>query len=320
MTSVASRLRQSGPSVEAVRPCPALWPSSTVTNMSSHVVTTPDDLRRSVERWIFAGVISADQGHQILAAENIRSQAHPVVSTSLVTEALAYVGGVIVVAALSWVTADYWSSMTAVARLTLVGSVAVLLFGAGLAVPARLGDIAVRLRSVLWLLSTGAFAGFMALLATEQFDWSEEDVALFVSVGALAYAALLWWRHVELLQQVAVLIAIIGAATALTVQLPNGPDSLPGVAVCGVGLAWLALSWGELLPHPKVGMVLGAVSALFGAMTTVNYDWGNVLAMAVLVLVVVSAVLVRSLPLLAVSALGALMTLPQMMNRYFAGS
>lgn len=292
--------------------------------MSSHVVT-PVDLRKSVERWVSDGVISADQGEQILAAENVPAedaggQTHPMVSTSLVTEALAYVGGVIILAAVGWITAENWSSMTANARIALTGSVAVLLLGAGMAVPLRLGDVASRFRSVLWLLSAGAFAGFMAVLATEQFDWSEEDVALFVSASALTYAALLWWRHGEPLQQVAVFIGFIATAATLTTQLPHGPDELPGVAVCGVGLVWLALAWGEVLSYPRLGMLMGVVAAIFGAMTTVSYDWGNVLAISVLVLVVVSAVLVRSLPLLAVSAVGSLLTLPQMMNRYFEGS
>jgi len=87
-----------------------------------------------------------------------------------------------------------------------------------------------------------------------------------------------------------------------------------------VGLAWLSLSWGEVITYPALGMLLGPVAAVFGTLTTIGYDWGTVLTIAVLVLLVVAAVLVRSLPMLAVSALGALLTLPGMMSRYFEDS
>ena len=294
--------------------------------MSTHVHATPVDLRRSVEKWVAGGVISADQGEQILAAESVPAvpvppvEARPAVATSLVTEALAYVGGVIILAAVSWLTSQYWSSMSTTARLALFGAIAVLLLVGGWSVPLRLGDVAVRLRSVLWVLSVGAFAAFAGLLAGDQLDWSEEHVALFVSATTLVYSALLWWRHDQPLQHVAAFIGVVATAATLTTLLPGGPDALPGAAICGVGLAWLSLSWGEVITYPALGMLLGPVAAVFGTLTTIGYDWGTVLTIAVLVLLVVAAVLVRSLPMLAVSALGALLTLPGMMSRYFEDS
>ncbi len=282
------------------------------------------DLDRAVGHWVAAGIISVEQGHRILSAESLppgaEAGAPAAPASSLVTEALAYIGGAITLAAVGWATVDYWADLDTAARLGLLAAVVAMLLGAGAAVPLRAGEVARRLRSVLWVLSVAALSGFAAVLAIDAFAWSDDDAALFASVFALCYAGLLWWSFREPFQHAVALTGVLATAGTATGQLPVGTDALAGLAVCGAGAAWLVLSWARAFSQPVLGMVLGAAGAVVGVIATGESDWGNVLAVVVLVLLALLGVLLRSLPLLAVAAVGALLALPPMMDRYFEGS
>jgi hypothetical protein len=64
---------------------------------------------------------------------------------SLVTEAVGYLGGVIVVVALGLITGQFWPSLPTSTRLALAGGVTVVLLAAGWAVPGRSGGPGRRL-------------------------------------------------------------------------------------------------------------------------------------------------------------------------------
>jgi hypothetical protein len=67
-------------------------------------------------------------------------------------------------------------------------------------------------------------------------------------------------------------------------------------------------------------VVLGCVTAVFAALTTMPVTWGAVLALGTAAGVVVLAVAGRSLPLLAVGAVGLFSTVPRAMMRLVPGS
>jgi len=281
-----------------------------------------------IDSWVTGGLISAEQAERIKQFESRSAAGAPPAEPrpegpALVTEALGYLGGVIMIVASIWVTAELWPDMSTAARLALVGGAALLLLGAGAAVPQRAAEVGARLRSVLWLLSTLAAAGFAALVATETLDWVDEDVAAAATTTALIWAAALWFVHRELLQQVAFFVALAASGGAWTATLGGTIDDAAeiGLAVAAVGAVWVLLAWGGLLTYRTVAMVLGTVMAILGAAMTMSApDWGYYFVVAVLVVAVAFALYVRSLGLIAVAAVGALQTLPAVMAHFFEGS
>ncbi|HEY5249240.1 MAG TPA: hypothetical protein VIJ15_12415, partial [Dermatophilaceae bacterium] len=238
---------------------------------------------------------------------------------ALVTEALGYLGGVIILVALGLVVGTVWDELSAGVRIALVGVVTVLLLIAGALIPARLGATGVRLRSVLWLASSAALAAFLALGASEWAGWADETQAMCAALGTALYSAALWWAHRHLLQQVAVFVPLlVGVGTGVSL-LPDA-GALPGLAVWGVSAAWLALAWGGLLPGRQIGMVLGAVGMVTGVITAGNEGWSVLLVSTTLSALIALALTIRDLVILGVGALGTLMVLPELMNEYFPGA
>jgi hypothetical protein len=144
-------------------------------------------------------------------------------------------------------------------------------------------------------------------------------VVTFAALGTALYSAVLWWAHRHLLQHVVVFVALL-AGVAAGVSLLPGARALPGLAVWGIGVAWLALAWGGLIPGRQVGTLLGAVGMVVGAITMVDEGWGVVLALATVTALVGLALIFRDLYLLGVGAVGTLMVLPPIMGRYFPGA
>ena len=139
-----------------------------------------------LETWVADQLITPEQADRILVRGDVVVQAPPAVQerpherSSLVIEALGYLGGVIILVASILIASLYWDQVGTAARLVIVGGVAAVLLAAGFAIPERLEDVGIRLRSVLWLLSTGAFAGFLGLLGADALNMAGKDVFLLI--------------------------------------------------------------------------------------------------------------------------------------------
>ncbi|TCC24762.1 hypothetical protein [Kribbella speibonae] len=236
--------------------------------------------------------------------------------TSLVVESLAYLGGVIVLVAAGLISARYWSALGTTGQLAVGGAAAALLLAGGMVTnPSAPG---VRLRSVLWLLSTAGTGAFLALFADVVLDFDGSAIGALAGGGASALASVLWWRLPVLTQQAAFFVAAMLAAGATVAELTSDPQ-LPGLAVWGTGAIWFLLGWRELVKPRRPVQALAAAAALIGALMTLPADAGMVLALCTVVAVVVPAVVFGDLLLLAVGALGAVNILPVVVNEWFPG-
>src|SRR4051794_21806578 len=225
-----------------------------------------------IDRWLGEGLITSAQAERMRAdldltpaqrtpvqPESLSPLDHaPLVASpsrdrpSLVIEALAYLGGVIVLVAAGLLAAQYWDALSDVARLGLVGGTAALLLIAGLLIPKHLGATSIRLRSVLWLLCTVATAAFLALLADLVLELHGNDVLLVSSAGATALAAILWWRLPIFPQQAAFFTALMVATAAMAAKVTDNPH-VPGLPVWALGVVWFLLGWrGRLQPRRSV--------------------------------------------------------------------
>ncbi|HET7475735.1 MAG TPA: DUF2157 domain-containing protein [Dermatophilaceae bacterium] len=277
-----------------------------------------------LKTWVADQLITPEQADRILVRGDVLVQAPPAVQerphgrSSLVIEALSYLGGVIILVASILIASLYWTQVGTTARLVIVGGVAAVLLAAGFAIPERLEDVGIRLRSVLWLVSTGAFAGFVGLLGADALSLADKDVLLLISSCVAAYAAGLWLIGRTLVQQVATMVSLMLTAAALTNEL-SVSDALPGFAVWGVALIWLLLGWGGVLEPRRFVMVFGAAGMFAGALTTIPTYAGITLALVTAVAVVATAVLFHDLLLLAVGAFGTLLVLPSSVIELFPG-
>jgi hypothetical protein len=288
-----------------------------------------------IDRWVDDGLITNAQADRMRAdldlgpapaqpvspssSDRSRIVARPLRDrTSLMIEALAYLGGVIVLVAAGLLAAQYWDAMSEVAQLGAVGGAAALLLIAGLAVPKHLGATSIRLRSVLWLLSTAATAAFLALFADLVLELGGDDILLVSSAGTAALAAALWWRLPTFPQQAMFFTALMVAGAAIAAKATDNPH-VPGLPVWALGVVWFVLGWRGVLKPRRSVLAAGAVGTLVGAAFTLPTDAGMVLALCTVVAIVVLAVLFRDLLLLAVGALGALNILPSVITEWFPG-
>lgn len=287
------------------------------------MLSSRPDVPALLERWVSHGIITTDQAARMRA--DVPGMASPAGGTpetgrgtSLVTEAMGYLGGVIILVASGLVTGWFWEDMSTTVRLALAGAVTVLLVVAGAAVPRHLGAPGDRLRSVLWLLASAALAAFLSLAGSEKFAWDGETVALFAAGGTAVMSAVLWYEHPRLLQHAATFVPLLVTAATATSLLP-GSEMLTGVAVLAVGAVWGVLSWGGVISARRHGTILGAVAMAFGSMLVVGEGWGTALALLTVGALVLFAVASRDLVLLAVASAGALFVLPASMSRLFPG-
>jgi len=275
-----------------------------------------------LRHWVHDGLITAEQAALMRADVPAATPAAAVRpaprATSLVIEALGYLGGVLITVALSLVVGQYWADLSIGGRLALAGAVTTLLLLAGAAVPRRPTGAAARLRAVLWMAATLGLAAFLGLTGADVFGWPESAVGTFAAGGAAVLATTLWYLHRQPVLHVAVLAATVATAIAATTLLPDD-DLLPGVAMWGVGVVWALLSWGGLLTPRRLGVLLGSAVTAFGALIVAAEGWGSVLAIGTVAALVVIAVLIRDLVLLAVAALGTLNVLPVVVSQFFPG-
>lgn len=279
------------------------------------------DLEPHLLEWVQAGLIEPAQADRIREAEIHRPAGSPALRArsreSLAAEAIGYAGGALVVVAISVLAARRWDDAPWAVRaaLLLAASVGLALIGA-LVAPSS--PRASRLRAVLWVLSSGAFAGTLAVTGASGLDLSEETTAVVAFGGAAVHALVAWSRHRTILTQAAFFAALAATAAAATTELES--DGLPGVAVWGVGVCWVLLALGGVVRPVRIASILGAATAVFGAAATEGWSAGIVFAVCTALAVLMLAVATGDLALLAVGALGSVVVLPAMIHRWFTGT
>ncbi|MER6970898.1 DUF2157 domain-containing protein [Nocardioides sp. NPDC000445] len=279
-----------------------------------------------VDHWVDEGLITAAQAHRMHVevaayepADDATTAPDASRAASLLGQALGYLGGAIVLVGSVLIGSWYWDDLGTAPRLAVLIGAAGLLLSAGAIVPAPRGGAGEQLRSVLWLISTGAVAGALGVLATDVLETSEADTFLLVAGGTACYAAALWLVGHGVIQQIAMVVALALTAAAV-INRADVAENLPGLGVWIVGLIWAVLGWREIAHPGRAALVLGSMLALIGAMATAGADAGMVFALITILAIIVAAVLLRDLFLLAVGTVGALINTPAAMTRWFPDS
>lgn len=279
-------------------------------------------LEDHLARWVADGVVTPLQADLIRTEERGLAPARRPRRESLVTEALAYVGGLLVLVAAILLAAIVWDDLSTAARLTIVGAAAVLLAVVGALVPAQEGSTGERLRSVLWVLATGASAFFLGLLASDPLDLRGADVALVVTGGAAAVAAGFWLASRLFPQQLAFFGMLAGTlASALAEPHWTGPrtGSVPALGILAVGGVWLLGAGRQPLVPAHPSRVLGALGVVVSALMLQDWAVTRPLALLAVVGLTVLATWWDDLALLGLAAFGMLAVVPVSVGRWFPG-
>jgi hypothetical protein len=286
-------------------------------------------------RWVAEGLVSADQAQAILEHE----QAQAVISRSdrvakeptrerrspIFVEALGYLGGVLAIAGLTLLVANYWPELSTSIRLGLSLGTALLLGGVGGLVHEQHDPTLARLRWFLWTLSSAAAALFTGVLMIDVLDVDTPLLAVGACSGTVAAInGLLWrWRDRPIQELLFVGAAIVSAAAFV------GGVTNPGVAgltAWALGALVLVCGLRGITPRPLIPHVVGTLAVVVGAFVTLS-EWmgagllfvtatsGGLLLLAALPQLTMDAV--KRVVLIVVATVGALQGVPPTLA-YFA--
>jgi len=217
----------------------------------------------AIGRWVEAGLITREQAEAIEVFE--AGPAAPARRVPLVTEALAYLGSALALAAGMAFLGRAWDEIGRGGQLAILAGAAALLWLAGWSLRRQAEPAIARLMSVLWFGSVGFLAAFLALAAPEARENEGALRALFAGIGATIYGGVLWLVRKRSLQ----LLAGFGGTIALVIGViltswHNPPDWVFALAVWALGGMLLALGWREVVTPGFAAIVAGAVAAAIG--------------------------------------------------------
>ncbi len=295
----------------------------------------PAALSDMLDRWVAEGLLTADQANAIIEHERPavavpaprRTAPAPVPGRRVpaYAEALGYLGGVLALAGLTLLVANYWPDMSTSIRLALSLVTTIVLVGAGALVHEHIDPALARLRWFLWTLASATAAVFTGVLmiATLEVDTAAFVVAACAATVALT-SGLLWWGHDRPVQEFLVLGGTIVSAATFVGAMTN--SGFAGLTAWVLATIVLAVGLRGLTPQPMIPHVVGAVAVMVGAFVTVS-TWMGAGALFVLAtaggLLLLAALpqltmdVLQRIVLIVVGTFGALQAIPMTLG-YFA--
>jgi hypothetical protein len=254
---------------------------------------------------------------------------------SLVTEAAAYAGVILLLVGGVTAISQRWNDITRGGQGGVFAAAAVFFFLAGIIVRQVREPAIQRLAGVAWFLSVVGVAGAVWLAMYHVYGKTDAVTAVAVGAGVTLYAVALWLVRPSALQSLALfaglVITILGIADIITV--PGGTGSTPSPAPAPInlptpllaialplwvfGLAWAALGWrryvGPLWVTIPSGVILALIAPSFAAG---HYGWMYAIGIATAAAAMAASVPLRNTPLLALGALAMFGYLTAVAARY----
>lgn len=262
-------------------------------------MSTTRELDPRIRDWEAAGVISPDMGDAIRAFERERHAAEhrgdrpeerpEARRAPSIAEALGYLGGLLALAGLISLAANYWDEVPTGLRLAAVAIGAVAFGAAGRAVDEASSPALARLRWVLWELSTAATGLFVGLVMVDvRAVDTPESTALVVATAVGAQSALLWQGRRRPLQLLTMLVAAVVATGAAAAHL--GGDVVTGLAVWCAGAIVLGIGLRRQPVDSVAYAGVGSIAMLVGAiMSGVDRGGGQLVFFAMTAVLIVAA-------------------------------
>lgn len=274
------------------------------------------DLADRLREWVAQGLIDEAQAAAIRSYENPPEDERRV---PLVAEVLGYLGGSLALIAVFILVGEFWTDLEVWARLLLVGAGTVAFLTAGWFIRDIANEAIRRLASFAWALGTVGVAFWFGLLGDNVFEAEPETSILMGSLAASAVAFVLYRLSPHGLQQILLGGSVVASALSLLAQLDQPPEAYYGLAIWGIGVAWLFLTWGGHLRPKITGYALGAIAVLLGPqfMRFDDVTWPLLLGLVTAGVLLTFSVTLRNTILLGFGAAGIFLFVPQIIFEFF---
>ncbi|GIF22290.1 hypothetical protein BJ973_002614 [Actinoplanes tereljensis] len=287
----------------------------------------PDRLDAALERLVQRGVLDAAQAgavRQEYAGPVEAGRPHGL--RRQLGEIAGYLGASFVVGATLLFLGEQWDSLGRGGRVAILGAIAVVLLGAGVAVRSRsrAGD-SVRRRLSSTLLTGAGLATGTAVYA--MFDTSTTDAAgLVASVAGLAVVVGGYLLARSALGQLAAAVGAFAVVASLLSLLHLGDTAMLGAGTIALGLGWVLLLWRRLVAEHRFALAIAVTFGLGGAQLLVASDGGtqNYLGYALTAIVAgicfTAYARLRDWVVLAGGVIGATLVVPEFLYDISGGS
>jgi hypothetical protein len=240
---------------------------------------------------------------------------------SLLTEAVAYVGAVLLLAGGIAGLSQQWNGIGGWGHVGVMAGAAVLFLVTGIFLR-RSGEPAIqRLAGVVWFLSVVCAGGAVGITTYDVYGNTGAVTVLAVGAGATVYAAALWLVRRRAAQNAALFAGLVTAICG-TIATSAGPGPVPALAYAlplwGFGLAWSWLGWQRHVEPIWVTMPCGTLLALIApGLAAGEHGWVYAIGIATAAAAMAASVPLRNTPLLALGTLAMFGYVTSAVIRYF---
>ncbi len=241
---------------------------------------------------------------------------------SLLTEAVAYIGAILLLAGGIAAISQRWNGLGDWGRVAVLAGAAAFFLLVGVIVR-RIREPAIqRLVSVVWFLSVACAGGATGAAAYDVYQNTDAVTTLAVGVAVTVYSVALWLVRRRALQNFAMfaglVIAICGTIATIAGGHGSGLSLAFALALWGFGLAWTSLGWRRYVEPVWVTMPCGVILALFAPSLTVGeHGWVYAVGIATAAAAMAASVPLRNTPLLALGTLAMFGYVTSMVVQYF---
>lgn len=225
---------------------------------------------------------------------------------SLLTEAVGYIGAILVIAGGVAALSQNWRDIADASRLAILAVGAVVFLIAGWLTKASTEPAFRRLSAITWVISVAAFAGGAAVI-NHMADAHGKTIFLTVTTTATAYAITLWTLNRTAIQHLVMFGGILLSTAAIINFVVESPTSgIYGIALWMVSVAWALAGWSRRLEPWWAAAALGMAAALF-APSAIGLMWALfVFGIGTAAAVMAIAVYAKFTPALALGAIAML--------------
>lgn len=241
---------------------------------------------------------------------------------SLLTEAVAYVGAMLLLAGAIAAVGRRWDELGSWGRVGVLAGAAVLFLVAGILVRHVSEPAIQRLAGVVWFLSAACAGGAVGFAASGVYGNTGAVTVLAVGLGVTAYAAALWLARRRAWQNAALFAGLVIAICGTIATIAGGPGPVPVLAYAlplwGFRLGWAGLGWRRYVEPIWVTMPCGVILALIApAPAAGEHGWLYAIGIATSAAVMAAAVPLLNTPLLALGTLAMFGYVTSAVIRYF---
>jgi hypothetical protein len=197
---------------------------------------------------------------------------------SLLTEAVAYIGAILLLAGGIAAISQRWNSLGDWGQVGVLAGAAAFFLLVGILVR-RVREPAIqRLVGVVWFLSAACVGGAAGSAAHNISATTGAATVLAVGVAGTVYSAALWLIRRRALQNAALFTGLVITICGIIATFASGSGQAHllgfSLALWGFGVAWAWLGWRRYVEPIWVTMPCGAILALYAPILTVGSRLG----------------------------------------------